>query len=1057
MEVGKQQVDVGKGKARCDENLRVAPRLPGLCPRFQCAHRGGPDCQHAPAARAAVGNGLLRGRRHVVPLAVHAVLAQILGFDGLERAGADVQRDECPAYAERVDCVEQRLVEVQRRRRGRDGARMARKHGLVTLGILGGVGVRDVRGQRHVAVALHQGVGVVPVVVGQHQPVQRAVGVRPAPEQRGTEAVAAASAVHADRAADFGFFADTHVGSDLVAAEHPLDQQFHFSTGGLFAKQACLQHFGVVKNQQVFGLQEARQRLHHAVLRRAAGGVEQPGGTAHGRRVLRNQLGREFKIKVAQTVRIWRDHRGGNGGHGGSGPDKPAAGVKKGQNCPMSDSPDRSRPSRPARAATARTADAKSGAAKVAKSPQLLALEKLGLRRDIDLALHLPLRYEDETRITRLRDARDGDVLQIEGHVVDCEVTYRPRRQLVVRVDDGGDVCTLRFFNFYPSQQKAMAVGAHIRARGEIRGGFAGWTMLHPACKRAGGVLPMALTPVYPSVAGLTQTYLRQAVLDGLARAELSDTFAPGDLGELNPHALWTLREALQFLHHPTPDVSLETLQDNTHPAWQRLKAEELLAQQLSQLQSRRERAALRAPALVAPGPAPAQSTLQTRLLAVLPFALTAAQQRVGREIAADMARPVPMHRLLQGDVGAGKTVVAALAAAICIDAGWQCALMAPTEILAEQHFRKLIGWLEPLGITTAWLTGTQKTAQRRAMLALVESGEARLVVGTHAVIQEKVRFHNLALAIIDEQHRFGVAQRLALRSKLQHDAMEPHLLMMTATPIPRTLAMSYYADLDVSTLDELPPGRTPVITRVVSAQRRDEVVQRIRAQIAQGRQIYWVCPLIEESEALDLRNATETHADLAAALADVHTPQGHAVQVGLIHSRLPTPEKKAVMAAFVQGTLSVLVSTTVIEVGVDVPNASLMVIEHAERFGLSQLHQLRGRVGRGAAASACVLLYSAGEDGRLGESARERLRAMAATSDGFEIARRDLEIRGPGEFLGARQSGDAMLRFADLATDTALLEWARAEAVRMWDQHPQLAQRHVQRWLGSRAHYLKA
>jgi ATP-dependent DNA helicase RecG len=479
-----------------------------------------------------------------------------------------------------------------------------------------------------------------------------------------------------------------------------------------------------------------------------------------------------------------------------------------------------------------------------------------------------------------------------------------------------------------------------------------------------------------------------------------------------------------------------------------------LLAQQLSQLQSRRARALLRAPALQGR----VGDTLHARLLAALPFQLTKAQQRVSFEIAKDMARNVPMHRLLQGDVGAGKTVVAALAATICMDAGWQCALMAPTEILAEQHFRKLVSWLEPLGITTAWLIGSQKTKARRAALAQIESGEAKLVVGTHAVIQDKVRFKNLALAIIDEQHRFGVAQRLALRSKASAGdslgASEPHLLMMTATPIPRTLAMSYYADLDVSTLDELPPGRTPIVTKVIHAHRRSEVVERIRSQITEGRQVYWVCPLIEESEALDLSNATETHAELSAALQGTG---GATVQVGLLHSRMPVDEKKAVMADFVAGKIAVLVSTTVIEVGVDVPNASLMVVEHAERFGLSQLHQLRGRVGRGAAASACVLLYSTGDAPRLGETARERLRAMAETNDGFEIARRDLEIRGPGEFLGARQSGDAMLRFADLATDTALLEWARKEAPMMLDQHPLLAERHVQRWLGTKAEFLKA
>jgi len=572
-----------------------------------------------------------------------------------------------------------------------------------------------------------------------------------------------------------------------------------------------------------------------------------------------------------------------------------------------------------------------------------------------------------------------------------------------------------------------------------------GWTMMHPHTKVAGGELPTALTPVYPTVAGLPQPYLRKAVLGGLARADLADTLPPEISSQIGLQPLWNLRQALSFLHHPTPDVSLAQLEDHSHPAWQRLKAEELLAQQLSQLQSRRERAHLRAPVLRADG----ASSLHERLLAGLPFQLTAAQRRVCEEIAHDLAHAVPMHRLLQGDVGSGKTVVAALAATLCIDAGWQCALMAPTEILADQHFRKLVSWLEPLGVRVAWLTGSQKKKERAEMLALIERGEAGLVVGTHAVIQEQVQFKNLALAIIDEQHRFGVAQRLALRSKTNGDEVEPHLLMMTATPIPRTLAMSYYADLDVSTIDELPPGRSPIVTKVVSEQRRDEVIERIRGQLAAGRQVYWVCPLIEESEALDLTNATATHAELATALPGV--------MVGLLHSRMPTAEKKAVMALFTSGQMGVLVSTTVIEVGVDVPNASLMVIEHAERFGLSQLHQLRGRVGRGTAASACVLLYSTGDAPRLGETARARLKAMAETSDGFEIARRDLDIRGPGEFLGARQSGAALLRFADLTTDSELLAWARAAAPLMLDRYPDLAAKHIARWLGGKIDYLKA
>ncbi|MBP9953892.1 MAG: ATP-dependent DNA helicase RecG [Ottowia sp.] len=677
--------------------------------------------------------------------------------------------------------------------------------------------------------------------------------------------------------------------------------------------------------------------------------------------------------------------------------------------------------------------------------------------------------------------------MQIEGEVTHQEVTFRPRRQLLVSLNDGTDTVVLRFFNFYPSQQKQMAVGTRIRARGELRGGFAGLTMMHPTVRAAGGALPQALTPIYPTVAQLPQPYLRKAVLAGLAQADLSETVPPEVLSEIGHLRLWDLRKSLSFLHQPTHDVSLAQLEDHSHPAWQRLKAEELLAQQLSQLEARRAREHLRAPVLRAE-----RGGVHEQLLAVLPFQLTGAQRRVGEEIARDLGRVQPMHRLLQGDVGSGKTVVAALAACIAIDAGWQCALMAPTEILAEQHFAKLVDWLAPLlqarGQRVAWLTGSQKKKARGEMLAAIASGEAALVVGTHAVIQEQVKFQKLGLAIIDEQHRFGVAQRLALRQKLtdaggalllppagegrgegkaslasgqpltpalspegrgRQMATEPHLLMMSATPIPRTLAMSYYADLDVSTLDELPPGRTPVVTKLLAEHRRGEVIERIRGQIAEGRQVYWVCPLIEESEALDLRNATETHAELSEALPGQ--------MIGLLHSRMPVAEKKAVMALFTSGAMPVLVSTTVIEVGVDVPNASLMVIEHAERFGLSQLHQLRGRVGRGAAASACVLLYSAPDGGRLGETARARLKAMAETSDGFEIARRDLEIRGPGEFLGARQSGAALLRFADLADDSALLQWARRVAPQMLDQHPDMARRHTDRWLGTKSDYLKA
>jgi ATP-dependent DNA helicase RecG len=677
-------------------------------------------------------------------------------------------------------------------------------------------------------------------------------------------------------------------------------------------------------------------------------------------------------------------------------------------------------------------------APKKEKSAPQKALEKLGLVRDIDLALHLPLRYEDETRLTRLADARDGDVVQVEGLVTRSEVVLRPRRQLQITLDDGSDTVLLRFFSFYPNHQKTLAVGQRVRARGELRGGFLGREIVHPSFRAVGEDTPLAttLTPVYPTSATLPQAYLRKAVASGLGRADL-DEILPA---ELIPTGLPPLREALNFLHHPPPRTSLAALEDRSHPAWQRLKFEELLAQQLSQLQAQRERARLRAPALPT-----RREGLHERLLAVLPFALTGAQRRVVEEIAHDIAREQPMHRLLQGDVGSGKTVVAALAAAIAVDAGWQCALMAPTEILAEQHFRKLIGWLEPLGVGVAWLTGGLKGKARREAMARVASGEAQLVVGTHAVIQEQVEFAKLGLALIDEQHRFGVAQRLELRRKLQGQALEPHLLMMSATPIPRTLAMSYYADLDVSTIDELPPGRSPIVTKVFADGKRDTVIEKIRTEVAQGRQVYWVCPLIEESEALDLRNATETHQQLCEALPGT--------MVGLLHGRLPAAEKAAVMSLFASGEMKLLVATTVIEVGVDVPNASLMVIEHAERFGLSQLHQLRGRVGRGAVASVCVLLYT----GPLSDTGKARLKAMAETTDGFEIARRDLEIRGPGEFMGARQSGAPMLRFADLAEDVEWLQAARRIAPTLLDRHAAAARSHIARWLGTKAEYLKA
>jgi ATP-dependent DNA helicase RecG len=686
---------------------------------------------------------------------------------------------------------------------------------------------------------------------------------------------------------------------------------------------------------------------------------------------------------------------------------------------------------------TAKTSKSASAGTTEPLSAAERALRKLGLVRDIDLALHLPMRYEDETRVVPLASAREGDTAQVDVTVQDCRVELRGRRQLMVQASDSaGDRLTLRFLNFYPSQQKQMAVGTRVRVRGELRGGFLGREMVHPVVRSASAPLPTSLTPVYPSVAQLPQATLRRAIDAALKREALPEVLPAGVV----PRELPPLAQAVRALHHPSRDDSLASLQDHSHPAWLRLKFDELLAQQLSQIKAKRERALLRAPDMP-----PHADGIFDRLLKVLPFQLTAAQQRVVDEVALDIARPVPMHRLLQGDVGSGKTVVAALAAARTIDNGWQCALMAPTEILAEQHFRKLIDWLQPLGVGIAWLTGSRKGKERTQMLAQVASGEAQLVVGTHAVIQEHVQFAKLGLAIVDEQHRFGVAQRLALRTKLQEAALEPHLLMMSATPIPRTLAMTYFADLDVSTIDELPPGRTPIVTKVFSDAKRDDVIERIRDEVALGRQVYWVCPLIEESQELDLRNATETHATLSEALPGF--------SVGLLHGRMPPADKAAVMAQFTQGSMALLVATTVIEVGVDVPNASLMVVEHAERFGLSQLHQLRGRVGRGAVASVCVLIYTA----PLSPSGRERLRAMAETGDGFEIARRDLAIRGPGEFMGARQSGDALLRFADLQADSVLLQQAQALAPKLLQHEPRAAQAHVDRWLGAKADYLKA
>jgi len=669
----------------------------------------------------------------------------------------------------------------------------------------------------------------------------------------------------------------------------------------------------------------------------------------------------------------------------------------------------------------------------------LARLAKLGIATQLDLVLHLPLRYDDETRLYALNQAPAGEPVLVEGTVVKADVRYRPRRQLLCHIEDGSGVLTLRFFNFYQSQLKQLAAGTRLRAFGEIRHGFYGPEMVHPRYRMLHGEAPVAqsLTPVYPATAGLGQEVLRRLIARALAECDLEDTLPPALLDKLR---LPPFREAVLLLHNPAPQVAQEALQARRHPAWRRVKFDELLAQQLSMRIHRERRRAAGAPAL-----APRRD-LTRALLKRLPFELTGAQRRAWREIESDLARPHPMQRLLQGDVGSGKTVVAALAALQCVENNRQVAVMAPTEILSEQHYRKFEEWLAPLGVAVAWLSGGLARRDKRAALAAVAKGAARIAVGTHALIEEEVQFADLALAIVDEQHRFGVHQRLALRMKGSRPNMgaQPHQLMMSATPIPRTLEMSFYADLDVSTIDELPPGRAPVATRLFSEARRAEVIRRVRDACMSGSQAYWVCPLVEESEQLQLKAALETHAALTTTFPEL--------KLGLVHGRMKGEKKAEIMEVFRRGDIQLLVATTVIEVGVDVPNATLMVIEHAERMGLAQLHQLRGRIGRGAVKAECVLLFAE----PLTANARERLKIIFEHRDGFEIARYDLELRGPGELLGARQSGTPLLRFADLATDLDLLEQARAVAAALLRDEPAAARAHLARWLGARHEYLK-
>lgn len=683
---------------------------------------------------------------------------------------------------------------------------------------------------------------------------------------------------------------------------------------------------------------------------------------------------------------------------------------------------------------------------KTLKPTQAQLIQKLGLVEDMDFIVHLPLRYEDQTQIYEIASLSVGEYAQIEGTVVKQHIVQRPRRQLQALIQDQSGELLVRLLHFYPSQINLFAVGNHLRLRAEVRRGFStALEMVHPKVSKAGAPLAQTLTPIYPTTEGLSQPALRKVILQALERADLHDTLSTKLKQQ---YELMDFEQAVKQLHYPQVEHS-ESLLNQSHPAWQRIKFDELLAQQLSLAAARARRAKLKAP-VIAPS-----VHLAKVFSKQLTFTLTAAQQRVIAEISHDLSRGQPMHRLLQGDVGSGKTVVAAYAAIQAIEHGYQVALMAPTELLAEQHQQKLQDWLSPLGIQVTWLSGSLTAAQRKVAYTEVASGTSQLIVGTQALIQDKVNFAQLGLVILDEQHRFGVAQRLDLSRKgtislvsddQSGESLIPHQLNMSATPIPRTLAMTFYSDLDVSVIDELPPGRSPVETKLLAADRRQEMMVRVQQAVTlEKQQVYWVCPLVEESEALQLETAVDTY--------ELMTQQLAPLRVGLLHGRMSTTEKNNVMDAFRAAELDVLVATTVIEVGVDVPNATIMVIEHAERFGLAQLHQLRGRVGRGAKQSYCVLMYQT----PLSAIARERLRAMYETTDGFEIAQRDLALRGPGEFLGIRQSGQMLLRFADLEQDQVLIEQAKTCAADLYENYPNIAAAHVQRWLGAKEEFLRS
>ena len=676
------------------------------------------------------------------------------------------------------------------------------------------------------------------------------------------------------------------------------------------------------------------------------------------------------------------------------------------------------------------------------KSAERLA--SLGVHTVQDVLFHLPLRYQDRTRLIPLGSLRAGDNVVVQGVVDAADIRFGKRRSLLVRISDGTGSITLRFFHFSKAQKSNLSRGVEIRCYGEVRAGPAGLEMIHPEYKPVAQSedvgMEESLTPVYPSTEGMHQLTWRSLTGHAVNCLRSSDHALPELLPEvvLGQFGLTPLKEALLYLHHPPPDAPQAQLLDGLHPAQQRLAFEELVAHHLSLLTTRTQQRAVKAPALKFTG------SLAQLLLKQLPFQLTKAQQRVVQEIEQDLEQSQPMMRLVQGDVGSGKTIVAAMAALQAIEAGYQVAMMAPTELLAEQHMNNMLQWLAPLSVEAVWLTGRHKGKSRELILAQIATGQCKLMVGTHALFQDDVVFDRLGLVIIDEQHRFGVHQRMALREK-QQSGYYPHQLIMTATPIPRTLAMTAYADLDLSVIDELPPGRTPVTTVVMPDTKRDAVVQRVRDACLEGRQAYWVCTLIEESEALQAQAAEE-----ALALLQSQLPE---LGVGLVHGRMKPKEKAEVMQRFTQGEMHLLVATTVIEVGVDVPNASLMIIENPERLGLAQLHQLRGRVGRGAAKSHCVLLYHP----PLSNNAQSRLGVMRETTDGFVIAQKDLELRGPGEVLGTRQTGALQFRIADLLRDQSLLEEAKAAADILLRQYPESVAPLVRRWVGEKGDYIHA